>query len=171
MRREDRRGSSQQPTLLCRFISARLQKKAEEARFLPAALLYQLLSRSRCACQYCVCLCCDVRCAAASLPDAPVLHPPLLCLSLLPIPPLRLRNAAVLSPSLTVRVMFGPWCRFHSAGGITSLFSSLSPYSPWRLSVEAVFSPGYLTASPVSSLSLSYRQSQSRRRPFPLAAS
>lgn len=130
------------------FLALYFCPLSEKACFLLLQLyLDQFLSRSHCSCQCCVCLCCDVCCAAASVPDAPLLHPSLLRLSLLPIPPLRLRKPGVLSPSLTVRLMFGPWCRFHFARGIASLFSSLSPHRPRHFSQEAVFTGGITAIS------------------------
>lgn len=122
--------------------------------------LYQLLSRSHCGCQYCVCLCCDVCCASLSSSDAPVLHLPLLCLSPFLIPPFLLWKAAVLSPSLTACLMFGPWCCFHFARDITSVFCSLSLYSSWHFGVDAVFTQGYLTAISGFIFALSFGFSQ-----------
>lgn len=128
--------------------------------FLLQHYLYQLLSRSRCGCQYCVCLCRDVCCASLSFSDAPVLRLPLLCLPPFLIPPLVLWKAAVLSPSLTVCLMFGPWCCFHFARDIKSVFSSLSLYSSWHFGVDAVFAQSYLTAISGFIFALSLRLSQ-----------
>lgn len=131
--------------------------------FLPQLYLYQLLSRSQCGCQYCVCLCCDVCCASISFSDTPVLHFFFLSFvmsvsvshSSTPV-----WKAVVLSPSLTVCLMSGPWCCFRFACGITSLFSSLSLYSSWHFSVDAVFSQGYLAAISGFIFALSFGFSQ-----------
>lgn len=92
--------------------------------------------------------------------DAPVLHLPLLCLSPFFIPPVLLWKATVLSPSLTAYLMFGPWCCFHFARDIMSVFSSLSLYSSWHFGVDALFTQGYLTAISGFIFALSFGLSQ-----------